>query len=415
MRTDYIVTGLAFGDEGKGCTVDALCAHTGADLVIRYNGGAQAAHNVITPDGRHHTFSQFGSGSFIPSVQTYLSEYMLVNPSLFLIEARELMAQGVAVRDRVLVDERALLTTPYHVMLNRTRELARGVSRHGTTGLGISETVMDSLARPDAVMRAGDLLAPRDRIAYRLLATRNALQPEMERLGDQHGFEHYDVDKIVSRYMQFLEVARIVSWAQACFRMHAAKGIVYEGAQGVLLDERYGFHPHTTWSRTTPHNARSLHRTAGMPTEPVVIGVTRTYCTRHGAGPFPTETPEVSFPEVHNGDDGMAGVFRQGWLDLTLLRYAIRCAGGINGLAVHHLDYRPAYCCSSNCRLSLESLPTSERMQSALCRQAWERVQDTDLRPMSDKPDAMLADLLGVPVVIEGYGPRRDQKVAHVK
>ena len=112
--THKIVVGLGFGDECKGATVDWLCATTDVEAVVRFNGGPQAAHNVITPDGRHHTFAQFGSGSF-HEIPTYLSKYMLVNPFNLLVEAEHLAELGVMdPMSLVYIDQDALLVTPYH-------------------------------------------------------------------------------------------------------------------------------------------------------------------------------------------------------------------------------------------------------------------------------------------------------------
>jgi adenylosuccinate synthase len=168
-----IVVDLGYGDAGKGTIVDWLCARpeqgsgvlAGARpprTVVRFNGGAQAAHNVVTRDGRQHTFAQFGSGTFAPGVRTHLSRFMLVDPLALAAEAAHLAAAGVAdALDRLTVDRDALLTTPYHRAANRARELARGTDRHGSCGIGIGETARYSLDYPADAPRAGDCDAPR--------------------------------------------------------------------------------------------------------------------------------------------------------------------------------------------------------------------------------------------------------------
>ena len=141
-----LITDLGFGDAGKGGLVDHLTRVTGAHTVVRYNGGAQAGHNVITPDGRHHTFAQFGSGSLVPGTRTYVSRFMLLDPLAMLAEERAL--QGLGVRDalaRTAIDRRALITTPFHVAANRIKEVARGDARHGSCGMGIGETMADQI------------------------------------------------------------------------------------------------------------------------------------------------------------------------------------------------------------------------------------------------------------------------------
>ena len=149
MRGAIVVAGLGFGDEGKGTTVDWLVRRHESALVVRYNGGAQAAHNVVLPDGRHHTFSQFGSGT-LAGAETFLSRYMLVNPSAMLNEAAGLAGLGVVdPLSRVHVDEDALITTPFHIAANRAREQARGDGRHGSCGMGIRETILFPLVKPE--------------------------------------------------------------------------------------------------------------------------------------------------------------------------------------------------------------------------------------------------------------------------
>src|SRR5215831_1774195 len=144
-----IVVDLGYGDAGKGGIVDWLC-HRAARVaaggpvhtVVRFNGGAQAAHNVVTPDGRHHTFAQFGSGTFTPGVRTHLSRFMLVDPLALAAEAGHLASAGIPdPLGGLTVDRAALLTTPYHRAANRAREVARvAAARHGSCGMGIGET-----------------------------------------------------------------------------------------------------------------------------------------------------------------------------------------------------------------------------------------------------------------------------------
>ena len=115
MNKTFIVVGLGFGDEGKGSVVDSLVRKYNARLVVRFNGGSQCAHNVVTPDGRHHAFRQFGSGTFVPGVATLLSKYMLVDPMAAVVEASLLADIGVPdAFNRLYVDERAFVVTPYH-------------------------------------------------------------------------------------------------------------------------------------------------------------------------------------------------------------------------------------------------------------------------------------------------------------
>jgi adenylosuccinate synthase len=329
-----IVVGLGFGDEGKGATVDWLCA---ADpdrvaAVVRFNGGAQAAHNVVA-GGTWHTFSQFGSGS-LHGVRTFLSRHMLVEPIALAGEAEELAALGVAHPLRLLrVDGRALLTTPVHVAANRAREDARGARRHGSCGKGIGETVDYALRHRSDAPTVADCAEPR-----RLTAKLDALARHHAPLLRAAGRDHPSVAAMVEVYREFAASVRVVD--AGWLGRHAAGGrrLVFEGAQGVLLDEWRGFHPHTTWSTVEPRNARALLAEIGQTGS--VLGVARAYATRHGAGPLPTEDAGLAalLPEAHNATDAYQGSWRVGHLDLPLARYAAAGCGGLDGVVVTHLD-----------------------------------------------------------------------------
>ena len=407
-RKRYIVVGLGFGDESKGATVDSLCRETHADLVVRFNGGAQAAHNVVTDD-LHHTFAQWGSGTLF-GAKTLLSKHMLVNPSRFVVEGEALMAKEVDIKGKAFVDDRAFVTTPYPVCLNRVREAARGAARHGTTGMGISETVIDTLACPGSAMRIWDITQGKKHIMDKLYEVRGRLQNELCNLGGNREFERLDAERIADCYLEFAKMATILKTYEVREMINATKTIVFEGAQGVLLDENFGFHPHTTWSTTTPKNAIDILLECSEANyvsfdEIKIIGVTRSYTTRHGAGPMPTENTSVCFPEAHNGDDGPAGQFRKGWLDLPLLKYAARCCGNLHGLVVSHMDCMPVYYCFANALLDGKSPPASMREQEGLTRLAWQPADpgEYDLVP-GDFP-RFIADELKIPLLGIGMGP----------
>ena len=398
---NYIVTGLGFGDEGKGCTVDALCRYAGADTVVRHNGGGQAAHNVVLPDGTHHTFAQFGSNSFLPGSTTVLSKHMIVNPMSFLVE-RDVLLSKTSI-PRVLVDERALVTTPYHIQLNRAREGARGVARHGTTGMGISETVKDALARPDEVLRCGDLRT--SKCISKLQATYDYLMVEMDRFGARSNFLRVDMNLVLKLFQVFSEEVAICQPDQIKAALQLAKGVVFEGAQGVLLDQDYGFHPHTTWSKTTSVNAMELADENELE-KPLRVGVTRTYHTRHGEGPFPTEQFSMNLPELHNGESGYAGQFRTGFLDVSLLKYAVDCNAGIDRLSVNHADYRQrAYCLDNGMTLDV---PAGRLEQEGLTRQAWHLA--TEYAGVPDRWPEVIAELLSTELILVGSGPTYKDK-----
>lgn len=350
-----VVVDLGFGDAGKGTITDYWVRTTDADVVVRFNGGAQAGHNVVTKDGRHHTFAQFGSGTFVPTVRTHLSSYTVVHPTALLVEARRLEDIGVRnVLRRITIHREALVTTPFHQAANRLRELARGNQPHGTCGVGVGETMSDAMAGRDDVIRMGDLDDPwKTKTKLQRLQTRKRAEMD-EALRALSGLAAAEYER------QILEKKDIVdAWLDALAPLRAlrctvgseeerallrhARAVVFEGAQGVLLDEWRGFHPHTTWSTCTFDNALNILKDIGWEGTITRIGVSRTYATRHGAGPFPTEDPALQglLPEVHNGSDGWQGTFRVGYLDGVLLRYALKACGGADVLALTHMDRVP--------------------------------------------------------------------------
>ncbi|GAB4060080.1 adenylosuccinate synthetase [Catellatospora paridis] len=323
-----IVVDLGYGDAGKGTIVDWLCATRPVTTVIRFNGGAQAAHNVVTPDGRHHTFAQFGSGT-LHGVRTHLSRFMMVDPLALAAEAGHLAELGVAAPFELLtVDRQALLTTPWHRAANRAREAARGQDRHGSCGMGVGETAAFALAHPDLAVRAGDTESPAT-LARKLRAVRDALTAQLGPL------DAPPVAAVAEAFRWFGTAIRLVSSSRQALRGPC----VFEGAQGVLLDEWRGFHPYTTWSTTTFDNAETLLAESGDGAA-LRLGVVRTYTTRHGAGPLVTEDPRLTatLPERHNTHGPWQGAWRAGHFDAVAHRYAVEVCGGVDALAVTHLD-----------------------------------------------------------------------------
>lgn len=348
MASVILVVGLGYGDEGKGSFVDYLCRTRPVHTVVRYCGGAQAAHNVITPDGRHHLFAQFGSGTFVPGVRTHLSRHMLVNPLFLMSEEQGLREVGVTDGfERMTIERSALVTNPFQVAANRLREMARSKGRHGSCGMGIGETVADFVANPDMAIRVGDLEHPdvlRAKLRYsqeRKMAEVVGLVSAMA-MNDDIDREYRLVtdpaviDLCVERYVEFTKLVKLVDadWLRAALDEPGC--VVFEGAQGVLLDQDYGTFPYVTRSKTTLENAYDL--LGDFDGEVTRLGLLRTYMTRHGAGPFVTEDESLDYPEIHNCYGPWQESWRQGHLDLVAIDYAIRAVGGVDEVGVTHLD-----------------------------------------------------------------------------
>lgn len=350
-----IVIDLGYGDAGKGSVIDFLArrdASAHPPLVVRFNGGPQAAHNVVTPDGRHHTFHQFGSASFLPGARTHLSRFMLVNPLRLAHEADELQALGApGAHELLTIDASALVITPFHEAANRLRELARGDGRHGSCGHGIGETMADSIDHPNWALRAGDLAHPArawrllEQARLRKLAELGDLVPRLETLPaaarDLATLREPGLTAdVVAFYRHFTENLQIVGPDHLTGLLDTTPHVLFEGAQGVLLDEWRGFHPYTTWSTTTFANADTLLAEAGYTGEVTRLGLLRAYFTRHGAGPFVTEDPVLTdlVPDAHNATNDWQREFRVGHFDLVAARYALEVAGGTSEIGITCLD-----------------------------------------------------------------------------
>jgi adenylosuccinate synthase len=313
---------------------------------MRFNGGAQAGHNIVLPDGRHHTFSQFGAGTFVPGVCTVLSAPVVVHPTALLVEDSYLQRVGVAdALDRLSIDARCLVTTPFHEAAGRLRERLRGSGAHGTCGIGFGETVGHALLHPDQAIRYADLRhdAPtRDKLEALRIELRNALPDSA--LAQSPDDARILADPAFGTL--WLERARTLlprvgpATPEHIAALLARPGcVIMEGAQGMLLDEWHGFHPHTTWSSTGPAAAQAALALYGVRKPVSHFGAMRSYLTRHGQGPLPTEDPALDeLAEPHNSGKGWQGRFRRGHPDAVLLRYALAAANGLDGLLVSHLD-----------------------------------------------------------------------------
>jgi adenylosuccinate synthase len=332
--TNYLVAGLGFGDEGKGSIVDYLCSGHFPDrgrLVVRFNGGAQAAHNVVTGEGRHHTFAQFGSGT-LQGARTHLSRFMLLNPLNMMREAAHLQELGIADPwGLVTADPGAMVITPYHVLACRQREENRSPGRHGSCGEGIWETVLLGLTHPSTTLRAGDL-TDRGRTYGKLISIAAALSGK-----GGTPFSAPLPSEIAAEYQKLAALIAIRPDPEVLGPALKEGGVVFEGAQGILLDPHYGCDPYVTGTDTTFANAEALIHEAGGASA-VRIGVTRTYMTRHGPGPFPTEDKALSIPEPHNRENPWQGPVRCGYLDVKALRYALRSCNGVDMIALTHMD-----------------------------------------------------------------------------
>lgn len=294
-----VVIGANYGDEGKGLIVDYLCATEGAGVVVRFNGGAQAGHTVVTPDGLRHVFHHVGSGAFC-GVPTFLSKYFVVNPIVFFREMDELKTKLVE-PPVVFADPQCKVTTFADMIINQRKEDKRGIKRHGSVGLGLHETMQRSQL-PSMCITMADLW--------------NRPKNFRDRLAESCGkWAEYRTGAVIERADEMIEKF-IAGCDQFAEHVHPAgigqcKDPVFEGAQGLLLDQdNKAAWPHVTHSKTGMHNVRLLCAQLGV-TDITTYYVSRTYLTRHGAGPMENaEDPTMKYADDTNFAHAYQGQLR---------------------------------------------------------------------------------------------------------
>lgn len=400
-----IVTDLFFGDSGKGTVVDFLTQSEGSQWTIKFSGGSNCAHNVVLPDGRHHTFSQFGAGTF-HGAKTVLAEKVLFDPICFLKE-RDIgkFANGI-----VTVHQDCRIITPFHIYANRTDN--KNVS-DGTTGCGIGKTVKDYEDNPDCVLTAKDLFNV-DECAQKLEVIRNRLNTTYV-VSDGLFSSVADLAALYQSLIKGVINVCEDSWI-AEEVLTSEKPVVFEGSQGHLLDENFGSFPNNTWSTTTSKNAIDLLTRLDYKHPVTKLGVMRSYISRHGAGAFPSEIKEIDFSfDKHNRNDGLQGRMRYGLLDQTLLRYSLDMSD-VDVIAVSCLDqeFTKEYvsCYYDGKQIELKYDP-SDSLPAV--KDKWSRICSHYNKPWKSKYSSIkdwLKENFDKDVVLESYGPTyKDKKI----
>lgn len=330
MKKCSIVIGSLWGDEGKGHMTDILC-NTPNTLNVRFNGGAQASHTVVTPEGLRHAFRHFGSGTFA-GAKTYLASEFIVNMEAFVLEAREL-AEKFDITPTVFVNPDCIVTTPWDVYINQGIETMRDGNRHGSCGLGINETVERSKDERYKIT-VYDLL-----FEYSLVEKLKLIRDEYvpKRLEQEYGMTLDDmpkkyidlmtnpenIDMFIFYKNEFLKRVRVLGDSV----LSVFDNVVFEGAQGLLLDqgnERY--YPHVTSSNTGIKNVMEILSRAKIECRLDIYYMSRCYITRHGAGPLENElssSPYQNVSDLTNIPNEFQGSLRYSYLDLDLLANAI--------------------------------------------------------------------------------------------
>ena len=298
MRRAVIVIGCSYGDEGKGLTAYHACGNRGEQcLNVLINGGAQRGHTVDLPDGRRHVFRHFGSASLRGAVSCADEDY-IVNPLLYMQE-REELARDFGLSPRLLVSDRCRVSTPWDMMLNQMIEENRGAARHGSCGCGIFETIL-RFRNTRWAMRWGELrrAGEAEYEAYCRRIVAGYIPARMGELGMAAGREWQELlhngELIRNSWLDLQEMkAAAEPYSDWVRTAEPYSLLVFEAGQGLALDaENRADAPHLTPSRTT--SLASARRIAALPgsTGTEIRYVTRSYLTRHGAGPLPTECPK---------------------------------------------------------------------------------------------------------------------------
>lgn len=331
------VIGLQWGDEAKGKIVDLLTDRH--DIVVRYQGGSNAGHTVVT-GGQTYKLSLIPSGILRPHVTCVVTGGVVLNPASFLGEIDGLTSRGIRVAENLLVSDRAHVIFPWHVEEDRLTENRKtGQEAIGTTQRGIGPCYRDKYGRTDAI-RLGDLYRPQfaERVAQ-VAAQKNQVM-QVFAGGSPPTF---DAQQICAEYLGFAERLR-PHIADTTTYLHdaleAGKRVLFEGAQGALLDVDHGTYPYVTSSNSS---GVGIPAGSGVPGryQNQIIGIVKAYSTRVGGGPFPTELDNAVGQRIRDRGNEYGTVTKRprrcGWFDAVAVRYTTRLSG-VDTLAVMLLD-----------------------------------------------------------------------------
>ena len=334
MPQAVVIIGVQWGDEGKGKIVDYYAS--GADLVARFQGGNNAGHTLVV-EGKKTILHLIPSGVLHPHAKCLIGSGVVVDPENFLHEIDVLAKAGIKnLEDRIYLSDRCHLIVDYHKHLDAARESKRA-GKIGTTKRGIGPAYEDRASRRG--LRVADLYneAAFEEKLKENLAEKNFL------LREYYGVEPVSMESFMAKYREIARrlkpFVRDVS-AELFQAIDDGKKILYEGAQGVLLDVDYGTYPYVTSSQTLPSQA-ALGLGARVPKDTLFVGVIKAYSTRVGEGPFPTELKDAFGDQLRESGSEYGATTgrprRCGWLDLVAVKYAIQVSG-IKNIAITKAD-----------------------------------------------------------------------------
>ena len=414
--------GAQWGDEGKGKITDLLSRS--ADVVVRSQGGVNAGHTVVVAE---QTFKLhlIPSGILYPNTECIIGSGTVIDPQVLIEEIEQLKALGVTV-DNLHISQTAHITMPYHRKIDRASEESRGEYKIGTTGRGIGPTYADKSERTG--IRVLDLMNP-EHLRKQLGWTINYKNVILEKL---YNLPPLDPEKVIEEYLKYAEYLKpfvVDSSLKIYEAVKEKKNILFEGAQGTLLDLDHGTYPYVTSSNPIAGGA-CVGAGVGPTTIDRVIGVAKAYTTRVGEGPFPTELND----EVGQLLGDLGAEFgtttgrrrRCGWFDAVIGRYAVRI-NGLDCLAITKLDVLDKLeeikvCVAYEIDGEICNHFPTNASQFANCKPVYKTLpgwqeDTTGCRSLSDLPKKALtylkylAELMKVPIAIVSVGPGRDQTI----
>ena len=422
MAKAIAIVGAQWGDEGKGKVVDYLAGSF--DFSARYGGGHNAGHTVII-NGHKFVLQLIPCGILRPGKKAIIGSGVVVDPAALISEVESITKGGVDVNGRLFLSNRAHLIFPFHRELEKSAEAARGPHRIGTTSRGIGPAYEDKMAR--CGLRICDLMDA-ERFERKL---EHAIEEKDAFSRSCYG-QGLETAEILERYREMAgKIRGFVTDTSALVNCALAEGksILFEGAQGTMLDIDHGTYPYVTSSSATAGGACT-----GLGIAPTrvtgVIGVTKAYTTRVGGGPFPTEMPDLDAQAVRDRGNEYGAVTgrprRCGWLDLMMLRYAIQ-VNGIDSLVVTKLDVFDTQkeiqvCVGYKYRgAKLSEMPAEVEVLAEITPEyktlpGWQQRTD-HIRAAQELPKAaseylkFISDWLGVEIGMISTGPERDATI----
>ncbi|GAA5346707.1 adenylosuccinate synthetase [Planifilum fimeticola] len=417
-----VVVGTQWGDEGKGKITDFLAER--AEVVARYQGGNNAGHTIVF-GGNRYKLHLIPSGIFYRDKICVLGNGMVLNPEALVEELDYLRSHGVS-PDNLRISDRAHLILPYHIKLDMVEEARKGEGKIGTTGKGIGPAYMDKAARIG--IRVGDLMEP-DLFAEKLKRNLEEKNRLLERVYDTSGFFF---DEIYDKYLQLGEKFRAYVTDTSVVLNDAidqGRRVLFEGAQGVMLDIDQGTYPFVTSSNPVAGGV-CIGSGVGPTKIHHVIGVAKAYTTRVGDGPFPSEMKDAIGDHIREKGREYGTTTgrprRVGWFDSVVVRHARRVSG-ITGLSLNSLDVLTGLPTVKICTAYrwrgkiLENVPASLKVL-AECEPVYEELPGwtediSGVRRLDDLPLAAqhyverITQLTGIPLTLFSVGPDREQTI----